>query len=428
MPTKKATKKGKKKPYNPLQSPYPNQGAFNKAVKTTAMSGIKPQLGELNTQGRYEAGAHKTRSQQIGGWYGGQTDAARASANNLQQASQSLLGSTQAGNQGAYDAMSAAVNKINADATKSANELGVGAKPVDPNTLLATQAYGQGGNLSLIGDIAAAQAHANALAPQAQMAGTEAGLQENAKFNATKRDIEAQRRQLKAQIPGLMETARSNLSQTELARSGQRFQQGLARDQFGLQQKQFGEDVKNSRAQRTATRAQTRLATRQFGETQRAQKVSERQRDNELGISQQNADTQRAQVIADAQTVAGKGNDEVVKARAKQFDKGITILQNAWKMTDADKVYKEDKDHFQTKDLDPGKVNQRMQHRMHGQFNPMVNQIMANTGLTKMEALRVMMAAPNNGWRREAQRQIKVLKEYKKINKQYGPGHYPAIG
>jgi hypothetical protein len=48
---------------------------------------------------------------------------------------------------------------------------------------------------------------------------------------------------------------------------------------------------------------------------------------------------------------------------------------------------------------------------MKGKFDAMVRQIQANTGLGPGYALRVMMAAPNSGWAKEAQKRLKSLKQ-----------------
>jgi hypothetical protein len=406
----KVTKKAKKtaqKPYSPTAVGYPTVGAFNKAVKTTAMAGLQPQINTVKQQQQQGLGAHKTRVGQIGGWARGQANDAKAASSSLNASTQALLNSMSGGNQGMNDAMSAAVRKINDTASANASQLGVAGQKVDPNVLLASGAYGQGGDLSMAGMLAGIQAHGAAMAPMATSEGAQNTAFENDRWTQENQGYKQQRSDLMGQLPGLMTSARSSLSAAE-----------LAKDQERLARSQFGEQKVNDKANRIATRAQTKLATKQFGlsaadlrEKKRAAKVAERQQQVQLGINQQQVDVQKAQIIATADKEAGKANSDLAVARAKQFDKGITFIQNAWKMTPNDQVYAKDANGFQTKDIDPNATAKRIEGRMKGKFDEMVRQIQANTGLGPGYALRVMMAAPNSGWAKEAQKRLKSLKQ-----------------
>jgi hypothetical protein len=419
---KRAKKKGK--PYDPTAPSYPTVGAFNTAVKNTAMAGLKPQINSVKQQQQQGLGSHTTRVGEIGGWAQGQSDAAKAASGRLNDSTQALMNSMSGGNQGMNDAMAAAVRKINDTATANAGQLGVSGQKVDPNVLLASGAYGQGGDLSMAGMLAGIQAHGAAMSPLAMTEGSQNTAMENDRWTQENQGYKQQRQDLMGQLPGLMATARTNLSGTE-----------IAKDQERLARSQFGEQILNDKSNRSATRAQTKLAQDQFGlsqadlrEKKRAARVQERQQNVQLGINQQQADTARAQIIATADNEAGKANSDLAKARAKQFDKGITFIQSAWKPTDADKVYAVDNSGFQTKDINPTKTAQRIEARMKGKFDAMLRQIQANTGLGPGYALRVMQAAPNNGWAKEATKRLQDLKRARQARAQYGPGHFPLVG
>jgi hypothetical protein len=406
---KRAKKKGK--PYDPTAPSYPTVGAFNTAVKNTAMAGLKPQLNSVNQQRQQGLGAHTTRVGEIGGWAQGQSDAAKAASGRLNDSTQALLNSVSSGNQGMNDAMAAAVRKINDSASANASQLGVAGQQVDPNVLLASGAYGQGGDLSMAGMLAGIQAHGAAMSPLAMTEGAQNTAFENDRWTQENQGYKQQRQDLMGQLPGLMATARTNLSGTE-----------IAKDQERLARSQFGEQILNDKSNRSATRAQTKLAQDQFGlskdqlkEQKRAAKKQEDQQDVQLGINKYQANTQRQQIIDTADQQAGQVNSELAKARAKQFDKGITFIQNAWKPTSADTVYalndKNNPSLGYSKIIDPVATGKRIEARMKGKFDEMVRQIQTNTGLGPGYALRVMMAAPNSGWAKEAQKRLKALKK-----------------
>jgi len=428
-PQKKAPKKptGAAVPYNPLASPYATVGDFNTAVQKTARSQIDPQLGEIDYQTGQATSAHQNRNREQQGWYQAESDAARAGASGLAQSNQAILDSLKAGGQDVQAGMAAALRAQQQASEAEASRLGGQARTVDPNLLTAMAGYGGAGNMALAGDISGSNARANAQIGITGTAGRQAGEAESRRFEGIRQGLNDQRRGIFATLPGLMEQARQNLGNTELARSGQSFQQGLARDQFGLAERAQSDSELNSKRTRISSRAQDQLAQDTFGEQKRAQRVSEAQKTIELGISQQNADTQRKQVEA----AAGSDKD-VAEAKGKQFDAGVQILQGVLGQTKNDIVYKKDKvTGSATKEIDVKKTMQRIEARTKGKFDQTLQSIQAATGMGEGTALRVMMAGSNTGWAKEAAARLNRLKKARKAidnSKNSGAGTHPNEG
>lgn len=420
MAKKKAVKKVK--PYDPLASPYATQNDFNSAVTKTARSQIDPQLSEIGYQTGQAQSAHNNRANEMKGWYQAESDAARAGAGDLATANAGILNSLGGANANAQSGMAAALRQQQDAANAEATRLGGTARQVDPNLLAANAGYGGAGQMSLGGDVTAANARANANVAIAGTAGRQAAEGEDRRFQGVQQGLDDQRRSLFATLPGLMEQARQNLGTTELARSGQAFQQGLATDQFGLQSRAQTESESNSARSRSASRAQDQLAQDTFGEQKRAQRKSEKQRDTELGISQQNADTQRQQVTGGAQ-------DDIAVAKGKQFDSGLTILQGVLGQTKNDIIYKSDGLGGKTKEIDVAKTQKRIESRTRGKFDQTLQSIMASTGMGEGTALRVMMAGSNTGWASNARNRLDKLKKARKAEANAGIyQNYPANG
>lgn len=404
-----AVKLAKKKaptPYNPLASPYATQGDFNNAVSTTARQQIQPQLDEFGLQGSQARSAHQNRQNEMQGWYQAESDAQRAGADSLSQANQGILNSLQGSGQDVQAGMAAAIRQSQQSADAEAAKIGGTARQIDPNYLTAIGGYVGAGNLGLAGNIASANARASADIGIAGTGAREAASAEQRRYQGVNDALTQQRTSLLGQLPGLEQNARESLSNTELAREGQSFQEGLANKQFGLSARAQTESEKSGARSRSSSRSQDQLAQDQFGETKRATRVSEAQQDEQLGIDAKNAETQRKQVLNTAGT-----DQATAEAKGKQFDSGLAILSNAWKWTDADKVYAKDADGFQTKDTDAKATRNRVEARMHGKFDDIYRQIVAATGMGPGTAYRVMMAGPNAGWAKEAQKRLAALKQ-----------------
>jgi hypothetical protein len=431
---KLAQKKVKPKPYNPLASPYKTQTDFDNAVRNTARGQIDPQLGEIGYQTGQADSAHANRNREMQGWYQAESDAARAGADSLAGANQGILTSLQGQGQDVQAGMAAALRAQQEAANAEAAKLGGTARTIDPNLLTAIAGYGGAGNMALGGDIASANARASADIGIAGTGAREAAQAEQRRYQGVQQGFNDQRRSLFAELPGLMEQARQNLTTTELGRAGQAFQQGLATDQFGLSQRAQTDAERNSARSRSSSRAQDKLAQDQFGlskkqlaEQKRAQLVSETQRDTELGISQENADTQRAQVIAAA------GNDaDIAKAKGQQFDSGLKILQGVLGQTKNDIIYRKDPNSkAPTKEVDVKATQKRIEARTRGKFDQTLQSIMAATGMGEGTALRVMMAGSNTGWAKNAADRLNKLKKARKAEKNaapYGPDQFPTTG
>jgi hypothetical protein len=322
-----ARKRAKLTRYDPLAPSFKYQRGYKRAVKRRAQSQIDPLLGEVNTEGREAAGAHNTRAQELTGWYNHAGQEAKAGFDRLQQATQGLLGSASGYQGDAQGALASALRQQQGDATTEAAKLGVSAPAQQPGLLESLQATGSGNQLGLTGDIAGLLGRSSADIGITGLRGAEAGQQEGDRYRAITDELTKRRRDIMGTLPGLREQARGAIDQEELGKAGQRFQQGLARDQFGLQEDQFGLDKQRFGEEKKTGRAQRKLARQQFGEDVRSHKVGERQQDEQLGISHDQVANERERIRQEGINAVAKGIADDSEAKAKSFNAGVESLQ-----------------------------------------------------------------------------------------------------
>jgi hypothetical protein len=331
-----ARKRAKLKRYDPLAPSFKYQRGYKRAIKRRAQSQIDPLLGEVNTEGREAAGAHNTRAQELTGWYNHAGDAAKAGFDRLQQATKGLLGSASGYQGDAQGALASALRQQQGDAQSEAAKLGVSAPAQQPGLLESLQATGSGNQLGLTGDIAGLLGRSSADIGITGLRGVEAGQQEGDRYRAITDELTKRRRDIMGTLPGLREQARGAIDQEELGKAGQRFQQGLARDQFGLQEDQFGLDKQRFGEEKKTGKAQRKLARLQFGEDVRSHKVGERQQDEQLGISHDQVANERQRIHNELVTAIDQTEKDNAVAKAKAFNSGVEALQSFLKPTKAE--------------------------------------------------------------------------------------------
>jgi hypothetical protein len=388
-------------PYDPLAPSYKTQGDFNRAVKQGARAQVQPDLDTIASEGREAAGAHTQRGTDITNWYGHAQQAAQAGFDRLSEATKGILGTLQGYQGDAQAGLSAALRQQSEAANAEAAKLGVAGPATDPNIARTAAAYGGGNAIGLTGDIAAVLGRGAADIGIRGIEGREANTAETGRYTGITDELRNRRRDVMGRVPALRAQLRSQYGQEELGRAGQAFQQGLAN-------KQFGETVRSNKAGEKNAGRQTKLAESQFGETKRSNLVTEGQRQTELGISQQQADTERRRIQAEIRTAKDPQEKADLEARAKRWDSGVQILQQALAQTDNDVIKKDFDDG--TSGVDIKATNKRIKARLKGQFDAIHARIMATTGMGPGEAYRVMMTSNDQGWVSHARKKLQQLK------------------
>jgi hypothetical protein len=397
-----AKKRLKKKAYDPLDPSFRYQSGFNKAVNKRANSEVKPLLQGVGVEARDQAARHRQRTTDLTNW-GNFENNARTAASDRVNSSLNHLITTNAGLSGASaDALNAALRSAAAPEQQAAANLGV-ESTYDPSASIAAGRAGQDvaglGLISQFGNLSAASARDIGVAATGMR---EAATNEDRRFGSIEDQLDKQRRDIRARIPDLREQARSAIQQEEMGKAGQRFQQDLATDQFGLSKKQF-------RLQKRGQKFQEGLASRQQDETERQGRSQRSESRSRLRLDQGQLDLQRETL---RQNVVGAATDEERKnaeAAAKQFDSGVEILNEFFKPTKAE----------QRKD---GRLRDSYGTRTTHGYDDLLARIMATTGMGEVMARRVLLTAPNDRWRNRANREIANIKRLRNRQKAHHLG------
>jgi hypothetical protein len=113
----------------------------------------------------------------------------------------------------------------------------------------ALAAYRGADQNSLAGTIAGLMGTAASQVGTSGIVGREAADAERARDAGITDELTSQRREIRGRLPSLLEAARGQISEEEQTKQSQRFQQGLANRQFGLDVKKFGVDKQNTKFQ-----------------------------------------------------------------------------------------------------------------------------------------------------------------------------------
>lgn len=316
----------KSKPYNPTAPGFKTQGQYETAVKRRANAQIQPLLGDLNSEGRTEQRRNIGRTADIGRWAGFQTQAAQQGQQGVNDALTKLLGASGVYSGDANAALAGALRAQGEEQAQTARSLGVATPGQDPAVNDALAAYRTGNQLGLAGDFAGLIGTAGAQVGISGIQGREAADAERDRYAGITDELDRRRRDIRGRLPGILAETRSTINEEEQGKQAQRFQQGLARDQFGLSEKEFGLNRQN-------TRFQQRLASRTQGETERSNRASEGIQQGQLGVSQDQVANERLRIAADIQNAGSDADRKRAEDSGRAFNSGVEALQDFLKPT-----------------------------------------------------------------------------------------------
>lgn len=414
MATKpKRPRKRKAPAYNPVSPQYGTQPEFDAGVRNRAQSQLDPVLQDIS-QRRSEADrAHGQRQQEMQGWYNFQNQALQAGQGDLQKSMEGLLKSSGVMGADAQNALQGAMNKQTADQQAQATAMGGSAQVADPSVAQALAAYGTSNQAGLAGQLAGIVGRGGAQVGIGGIAGREAGQAEDRRYQGSLDSLTGERTNAMGRLPGLLEEARAAIGGEEMQRRqqrfaerGQRFQEGLAGDQFGLSVRQQKETERTGRTQRG-------LARREQGETERSNRAQEGLAGGRMEIDWAQVDNTRRQLANEAGQAGSQQEVDVAKAKAEQFNSGISILNEFFSPTKDEQGKK--------------RLRKSYQSRTDHGYDELLDRIMSTTGMGPVLARKVLMTAPNDRWRKRARREVTQIADRRRAGQPGGaadPGHY----
>lgn len=312
-------------PYNPLGSSFGTVGDFNKAVNLRTNAQIDPLLQETDRQREREVRAHAGRQADIQSYFGYYDKNLQQAADNLRRSLADVSAQQAGTDQNAQATLRAALMgslgqaRSAADTIAGQSPVNLGASQDQVNSMLTSQAAGQ-----QAGDVLAQQGLARQQAQDQALNVSGASRlkymgDETARDVAKIDELNNDRRRIYLRRPELSEAARKELQAEEIQKQNLRFQQKLARDQFG-------ETQKNNEAQRQNLSFQQWMAKQTFGLN--VQKYLHQSQIDWANVHINEAQVQNQAAALDAQInkAAKAGDDAAAKERAQSWVKGLQFM------------------------------------------------------------------------------------------------------
>lgn len=397
----------RKAPYDPLRSPYETQGDFDDAVEAAAQGQYQPLYNDWEGRRGTSTRQHTGRVSDIHGMYNTGSEARKAALaqtstalNNLITLNSGLSGATR-------DAMSAALRGAQGSADTAARELGVAGTQIDPGVLSGLGSAVDVSNIGTTGEFASILGGLGRDIGINEVGRQGAVRQEGNRWQGVLDELTKEKTRIEAQLPGFRETARQNLTTTELGRNAQSTQQGLA-------ERQFGEQKTQNRFQRSLSRRQQREQERsnKAGEGIQKDAQAETNRSNQANESIQWAQVRETQRQNDAAIAASGDENEraLLEAKGKRFSEGVKIIDDFFKPTKLETGKK--------------KIRKSYSQRVTHGYDALVSQVSSATGAGYIETRQMILAAVNPStpwgarWVARANREIQRMREGRKAQRQ----------
>lgn len=378
-----AKKKGKRKPkrYDPTaESGFPSKKAFNRTVRQRARTQIRPELEDIRGRRREAKGAHTTRQNELTGWYGFDKAARETGFNRLNTALQGILGNVGDIGGEAQAGLSAAMRATQAQQDQAAANLGATSPTMNPDIAAAASAYGRANNLGLAGDVAGMLGESSGQIGLSGIEGKHAGLGEQRRFDSLLEGLSKERSDVVGRLPDLMKQVRAEMIAEQL---------GIKQQE--LAESEFGETRRSNKATERLAGRQQDLAEDQFGEEKKQNRRQHRLNKQEINLRRKELN----QAINEAK---GTPNEEKAKAAAERFDNAVEWVNGYLAPNDQDKG--------------PGGKFRQDIYEANRSFDVAFQAIRRQFGMGPKEALRVMLASPNSGWQKHAQKKLNQLRKW----------------
>jgi hypothetical protein len=314
VPRRKKRVDPMQQPYDLTTSPYTTRQSFENEVNRVAGSQIQPQQDEINRQIAAMQSGSDRRQQQLSGWYNWARTGNQGAMDAASQALAQLAGANAQGGQESRDALSAAIGGTQGQQNQLVSNLGGQATDTGQGAALQAGSVQNAASLSnLLGSqfgssIAGMAGRGNEIS----LGGIEASQDESARRRGEEETFSSQLRDLSGQLPGLRSQARQTLTESEMNRQNQMFQQYLSEKQLGL-------SAQNQSFQQW-------LAKKQLSISGRQQTESERQGRAQRSVAQQQLQLDAAKVAADSAKIQQGDDSEQAKQRAERYRNGAAMI------------------------------------------------------------------------------------------------------
>jgi hypothetical protein len=407
MAKRKTKRKKKPKPYDPMASQYRTERQFDRAVRRRAEGQLQPLLDDIGSQRTDQESRHTGRMADIDKWANFGLGASRESYDRVNQALNNLITTNAGLSTASQQALAGALRSGAGREAQEAANLGVSGL-VDPEAAIrAGQAMSDLSTLGTLGGLEAIRGESARGIGIAGITGREMAGNEGNRYQAILEGLDKEEGDIRARLPGLIAETRSSMSAEELAKAGQRFQQGLAGKEFGLKER--------------GQKFQERLSRRQQTEQERSNRAGESLQQQTINIDSQRVENERRNMEQQIAAATDETQAAELQARADRFNAGIDILTEWFKPTKQETGKKRLRKSY----------TQRVTHG----YEAMVRKLMASTGMGDIEARRVILAATDSStdwgarWVNRARQEINDIKRRRRSpNRGTGPGGGVAPG
>lgn len=394
------------KPYDPYAPLDPK--AIEENARARAQSQIQPTLDNLNTVDRDTAGAHATRQQELGTWYGNLQGSIDKSYGNTAQALNQLITLNSQGNQETSGALAAALASANQPVNDAAAMMG-GAKVAPPSqdaAILAAANANAANQNNFVGANAA-----NALSAQgardatlANVGRIDAGNMENRRYGAQTQELQSQRRDAMGRIPDLMNTARTDIQGQEVqkmqlseAQKNRLFQQYLATQELGLKKK-------NETFQEWLASQNLGLQGEQLSLDKQKFRTQTQIDWANVGINQKQAEATLARINQDVKDAKTGAQKERAQLRAKQWTTGLDMLSAYMAPQKGEGSPGDNRTSIPDPKDDTVQIPQKVYRRS---YDDALRTLTGKARMAKSDALRLLASSDLPSWRKRAQLELK---------------------
>lgn len=383
-------------PYDPLAPLDP--AAIEENARARAQSQVAPELDTLASLNREMTGAHDTRQQELKGWYSGLQNNLDTSFNQTSNALNQMIALNNQGGVDATNTLAAALRQGNQPVEQAAAMMpGVQAPTSNDAQILASAAANAANQANFVGANAMGTVQAQGeRRPLASIGLMEAGLGENRRYDAQRKEFANQAVDVARRIPELQNVARQDIQALEAqktqlgeAKANRLFQQWLAEKELNLK-------TRNQSFQEY-------LGEQNLGLQKGAQALDVAKFKHQTKIDWATIGLNQREIEARLAEVQGGKKTERSKLRAAQWNNGLTMLQAYMKPGEGEGPVG-----VPNPGADP-KTGAALQPYRRS-YGDALRILTGQAKMSKSDALRVLAASDFPAWRKKAKQDLTLIK------------------
>lgn len=394
----KAKKQPAPAPYDPLAPLAP--AAIEENARARAQSQVQPELDTLAGIGRDMTGAHDTRAQELKGWYTGLQGNLDKSFTQTSDALNRLITLNNQGGADENNILAAALKSGNQPVEQAAGMMqGVQAPTSNDAQILASAAANVSNQSNFVGANAMGAVQAQGeRRPLASIGLMEAGLSENRRYDAQRKELANQTIDVARRIPELQNASRQDIQALEAqklqlgeAKANRLFQQYLAEKELNLK-------TRNQSFQEYL--GEQNLGLQKSGQALDAAKFKHQTQIDwaQIGLNQREIEARLAEI-------RGGKKDDRSKLRAKQWDNGLSMLQAYMQPGDGEgPIGVEDPKQL----VDPKTGSALQPYRR--KYDDAMRILTGRAKMSRRDALNVLAASDFGSWRSRARKELTLMK------------------